>query len=55
MSATEKREQQRNQKDRHEYASLLAKQAVPLLERTRLNVRITCQAYASPRSLYNAV
>jgi hypothetical protein len=33
-----------NQKDREERARLLARQVTALLDRTRLHVRVTCQA-----------
>ncbi|KAG0148090.1 hypothetical protein CROQUDRAFT_41860 [Cronartium quercuum f. sp. fusiforme G11] len=43
-SATEKIAKIRNQKDRQEKAAFLVREATSLLERTALNVKVTCQA-----------
>ncbi|KAG0146643.1 hypothetical protein CROQUDRAFT_44124 [Cronartium quercuum f. sp. fusiforme G11] len=40
----------RNQKDRQEKATLLVREATALLERTRLNVKVTCQALHAKNS-----
>ncbi|KAK4698251.1 hypothetical protein P7C70_g8031, partial [Phenoliferia sp. Uapishka_3] len=46
-SSSEKKNRIANQKDRQLNASMLSRQATALLERTRLNVRILCQAIHS--------
>ncbi|KAI5476160.1 Usp (universal stress protein) family protein [Pseudohyphozyma bogoriensis] len=44
QSSSEKKNKINNQKDRQLNAAMLARQATALLERTRLNVRVYCQA-----------